>query len=45
MSTITLTPIEFDLFKNIADFYFDFNVDLGIVYVIADTKLLASLGY
>ena len=45
MSTITLTPIEFDLFKNIADFYFDFNVDLGIVYVIANTEMLASLGY
>lgn len=45
MSTITLTPIEFILFQNIADFYFDFNVDLGIVYVIANTELLASLGY
>ena len=45
MSTITLTPIEFDLFKNIADFYFDFTVKMGIVHVIADTKLLASLGY
>ena len=45
MSTISLTPIEFDLFKNIADFYFDFTVDMGIVHVIADTKLLASLGY
>jgi hypothetical protein len=45
MSTITLTPIEFDLFKDIADFYFDFTVKMGIVYVIADTKLLAKLGY
>lgn len=45
MSTITLTPVEFDLFKNIATFYFDFSIKLGIVYVIANTDLLASLGY
>ena len=45
MSTITLTPIEFDLFKNIADFYFDFTVDMGIVHVIASTEMLAKLGY
>ena len=45
MSTITLTPIEFDLFKNIADFSFDFSVKMGIVYVIANTEMLASLGY
>ena len=45
MSTITLTPMEFYLFKDIADFYFDFTVKMGIVHVIADTKLLASLGY
>ena len=45
MSTVSLTPTEFILFKNIAYFSFDFNVKLGIVYVIANTELLASLGY
>ena len=45
MSTITLTPIEFYLFKEIADFYFECTSKMGIVYVMADTKLLASLGY
>ena len=45
MSTITLTPIEFDLFKDIADYYFDFTVKMGIVHVIASTEMLAKLGY
>jgi hypothetical protein len=45
MSTITLTPVEFDLFKSIADFYFDFIVKTGVVHVMADAKSLASLGY
>ena len=45
MSTVTLTPTEFILFKNIAHFTFDFSVRLGIVYVIANTEMLASLGY
>jgi hypothetical protein len=45
MSIVSLTPTEFLLFKNIATFYFDFTVKLGIVYVVANTDLLASLGY
>ena len=45
MSTVSLTPTEFLLFKNIAHFSFDFSVKMGIVYVIANTEMLASLGY
>ena len=45
MSTVSLTPSEFLLFKNIAHFSFDFTVKMGIVYVIANTEMLASLGY
>jgi hypothetical protein len=45
MSRVALTPTEFILFKNIAHFTFDFSVRLGIVYVIANTEMLASLGY
>lgn len=45
MSIVSLTPTEFLLFKSIAHFSFDFSVKLGIVYVIANTQLLAQLGY
>jgi hypothetical protein len=43
MSTVSLTPSEFLLFKNIAHFSFDFTVKMGIIYVIANTEMLASL--
>ena len=45
MSTVSLTPAEFLLFKNIAHFSFDFSVKMGIVHVIASTEMLAKLGY
>lgn len=45
MSTIILTPTEFYLFKDIANFYFECTIKMGIVYIVANTDLLASLGY
>lgn len=45
MKKITLTPKEFILFKQIANFWYSFAVSSGIIVIEADSKLLESLGY
>jgi hypothetical protein len=45
MRTINLTPQEFMLFKQLAGFFYDFSVKAGVIYVIANSDMLESLGY
>lgn len=45
MKTIDLTPVEFNLFKELATFFYDFTVSQGIIKIQADYEALASLGY
>ncbi len=45
MRQITMTPKEFDLFKRIANFFFDFAYRKGEVIVTANAAQLEHLGY
>jgi hypothetical protein len=45
MSEITMTPIEFVMFKDISNFFFEYYIKMGVVFVTAPTDSLASLGY
>ena len=45
MKTIALTPIEFDSFKKLANFFFDMMVKRGFIYVTASADHLDQLGY
>ena len=45
MSEITMTPIEFVMFKDISNFFFDYYIKIGVVFVTAPTNALAELGY
>ena len=45
MKTIEISPREFYLFKELAKFYYEFNVKFGIVSVVANVEQLEALGY
>lgn len=45
MKQITMTPVEFNLFKQIAKFFYDFTVSRGNVIVTAQAQELEHLGY
>lgn len=45
MSEITMTPCEFMLFKSMSNFFFEYYIKMGTVFVTAPTDSLASLGY
>lgn len=45
MKQIVLSPVEFNLFKQIAKFLYDFTVSKGNVIVTAKAHELEHLGY
>lgn len=45
MKTITLTPQEFYIFKQLANFYYNVIVKSGVVKIIADPNQLKQIGY
>ncbi len=45
MKKISLTPTEFCLFRQIANFLYTYAVSSGIILIEADAKLLENLGY
>ena len=45
LKTITLTPVEFVSFKELAQFFFDIKVKNGYVHVTANSIKLSKLGY
>lgn len=45
MKTIKLSPQEFINFKKIANFWYDFCVNAGVIEVKADKSNLLKIGY
>ena len=45
MKTIQVTPTEFYLFRQLANFLYDFKVIDSLVHIVADEQKLAMLGY
>lgn len=45
MRTVTLTPQEFQHFKDLAYFFFDLYIKNGFVHVTANADELDKLGY
>lgn len=45
MKQITMDYKEFNIFKSIANFFYDFTVSRGSIVVKADAQLLEKLGY
>ncbi len=46
MKTIEITPKEFyTSFKEIAKFYYEFNIKFGIVSIMANIEQLEAIGY
>lgn len=45
MKQISMSPVEFNLFKQIAKFMYDFAVSKGNVIVTAKAEELEHLGY
>ena len=45
MKQVTLTPNEFYLFREIANFFFDLVIHKGNVTVIANVSDLETIGY
>jgi len=45
MKTLILSFKEFYLFKEIADFFYEFTINKDKIVVNADSKMLEDLGY
>jgi hypothetical protein len=45
MKQITMSPVEFTIFKQLAKFFYDFAVSRGNVIVTAKAEELEHLGY
>ena len=45
MKTIEISPKEFYQFKELAKFYYEFNIRFGIVSIYANIEELEALGY